>query len=151
LTDVLRRVSNEDNDIFVTFNLFKVISLATGSPSLINFAVPNAMTDEIKVDLEGKIIEKCFILYFDSENQFRNKAKERTELINNLKHLGQENKIRAIHICYEPDGPSEYSVLCSSKVEPKSRHVFAARLNGEDLHISSGSEYFPDNGFILPM
>jgi hypothetical protein len=142
LTHILHRVSNEDCDIFITFNLFKVTSYATGSPSMLNFAVPNSMTDEIKVDLEGRIIEKCFIMYFDSDNQFLNKARERTELVNNLKSLSDQNKIRAIHICYEPEESSSFSALWSSKIPPKLRHVFSIKLNGDDLFVTPGSEYF---------
>ncbi|MEN3275064.1 MAG: hypothetical protein V7631_854 [Massilia sp.] len=142
LTQILHRVSNEDNDILVSFNLFKVTSYASGSPTMLNFMFANAMTDEVTVDLEGKILEKCFIMYFDSENQSMNKTKERAELVNNLKRLGRENRIGAVHIRYEPEGTSLLSTLCSSNVAPTSRHVFTVSLKGEDLSISPGSSYF---------
>lgn len=143
LNDVLRRVSNEDNDIFITFNLFRVYAYATGHQSMLNFMMPNSMTDEITVDLEGRILEKCFIFYFDSDNQFRNKPKERAELINSLQRLSSDNKIRSVHICYEPDDSGEPIILYSSKVEPRSRHVFNVKLDDNKLCITPGSEHFP--------
>jgi hypothetical protein len=142
LNEILYRVSNEDNDIFICFNLFKVMSNAVSSASMLNFIVPNSMTDEIGVDLEGQIIEKCFILYFDSDSQTKNKAKERGELKNNLSQLSLKNKINSIQFHYELDRPCEYWNLYSSSIKPSLKHVFTVDLEGDCPRIKKGSKLF---------
>lgn len=143
LTDVLHLVSNEDNDIFITFNIFKVISHSVHSSLNLNFVVSNSMIDEIAVDLEGRILEKCFILYFNSSSQIRNKSNEKSELINNLKILASENKINSINICYEPDASNDSVMLYSSSVPASLRHIFTVKMVDDYLSITPGSAYFP--------
>jgi hypothetical protein len=138
LNEILYKVSNEENDILIFFNLFKVMSNTTHKKSMMNFTVPNSMTDEINVDLEGAIIEKCFILYFDSNNQSKNKAKERGELRNTLAQLSTENKINSIVFYYEFERPNEYWKFCSSSVSPSYKHLFTAALDGDRPLITKG-------------
>lgn len=109
---------------------------------MLNFAIANAMTDEIDVELEGKLLEKCFIFYFDSINQSRNKDKELLELKSSLHKISVENKINAIHVCYELEEPNEYGVFSSSRVTPKSGHVFTVRKHEDDVEIVDSSEIF---------
>lgn len=74
LSDVLYKVSHEKRDSLIYFNVFKTFAYAESSEKNVNFAISNSMINEIDADLEGNLIEKCFILYFDSKNQSRNKA-----------------------------------------------------------------------------
>lgn len=140
LNEILYRVSNEDNDILIFYNLFKVTAHGEDSDSNINFLVANSMTDEVQVDKEGLIIEKCLILYFDSANQTKNRANEKTELENNLITLASENKITSISMIYELESPSEYFKFGSSSVAPSDRHVFSYTIKRGVLELERSSK-----------
>jgi len=144
LNEVLYKVSNEENDILIFFNLFKVMTNAINNMAPVNFVVSNAMTDEVEVDLEGKIIEKCFILYFDSNNQTKNKETERSQLKNNLLKLSKENKIKTVQVYYELHKPSEYWEFFSSSVRPSARHIFTATIEDGKIKITNGSRLFSE-------
>lgn len=77
------------------------MSYAINTKANLTFTIANSMVNEIDVELEGKILEKCFIFYFDSKNQARNKVKEHKELETNLINISNKNKINAIHVNYE--------------------------------------------------
>lgn len=137
LNEVLYKVSNEDNDILISFNLFKVTVTADIQPDGLKLYVPNAMTDEIHADLEGLIIEKCFILYFDSNNQTKNKNKERKELKNNLTQLSTQNNIKTILLHYELEKSNEYWKLGSSSIKSCHSHTFNVQLENGVLQLSN--------------
>jgi len=142
LSDALFNVSNEDNDTLLFFNLFKVTTIAESANSILNFYISNTMSDEVKVDLEGKLIEKSFILYFDSNNQNRNKKQELEELEKNLNKISNENNINSIHYSYEMDGESEYWNFSSSKIDGKKEHVFTIESDENGINIVDSSEIF---------
>ncbi len=142
LSDVLYKIADENRDSLIYFNVFKVITRAISSDSMLNFTIANAMTDEVNVELEGKLIEKCFIFYFDSINQSRNKNKELLELKKSLHKISAENKINSIHVCYEFEEPNEYGLFSSSKVPPQLGHIFTVKKTEEDVEITNGSEIF---------
>jgi hypothetical protein len=144
LNEVLYRISNRENDIFVIFNLFKIMSRASNPNYMMDFVVPNSMTDEIKVDLEGKVVEKCFINYFDSSSQSKNKSMEKTQLSNNLFQLASENKINSIQIHYELEVPTEYWCLGSSSIKASHRHLFTVDLDGGEVRIRNGSTLYDE-------
>lgn len=135
LSDVLHNVSNEESDILILFNLFKVSTCASSQNQALNFLISNPMTNEVNVDLEGQIIEKCFILYFDSDKQNKNKENEKNELKNNLLKLSQENKIGSIRVYYEFERPTEYWLLSSSNIAPRAGHRFTVKLTDDNLEI----------------
>jgi hypothetical protein len=140
LSNILHNVSNDGNDILIAFNLFKVTTQGSDSASGMDFLVANAMSDEINVDLEGMLIEKSLILYFDSNNQEANKQNERNELLNSLTKLKKENKIKSIQMHYEIDDPvSEYFIFFSDKVSPNPRHIFTLTEDNQNLILTKGS------------
>jgi len=140
LSDMLFSVSNEERDTLLFFNTFKVTTMAVHNQSKMNFYVSNPMTDEIDVDLEGKLIEKSFILYFDSNNQNRNKENEKNELKSNLHKISKENSVNSISYFYELDGDSEYWKFSSSNIEGKMKHAFKVKLEHRTLKIKDISE-----------
>ncbi len=135
LSDILYKVSNEDCDTLIYFNVFKVITEAFHKGSMLNMLVPNSMTDEIGAELEGKIIEKCFIFYFDAINQSRNKNKELTELKNSLSQIAHVNKIKSIAFYYEFEEVNDYAVFSSSIVKPDFCHRFSVSLENGNVKI----------------
>nr|CDQ35142.1 hypothetical protein BN993_04610 [Virgibacillus halodenitrificans] len=142
LSDVLYKISDENYDSLIYFNVFKVTTRAISENSMLNFTVANAMTDEVNAEFEGSILEKRFIFYFDSISQNRNKDKEMQEFKKALHKIDVENKVNSIHISYEFERPNEYGVFSSSKVPPKLGHVFTVRKNKENVEITNGSEIF---------
>ena len=103
---------------------------------MFNFVIPNSMTDEIGVELEGKVIEKCFIFYFDAINQSRNKKKELSELKNSLVKMAQENKINSIYFYYEFEDINDYAVFSSSLIDPDYCHRFSVCLENDNVEIN---------------
>lgn len=137
LTDVLYNVSNDDNDILIYFNLFKVISNATGNKYNISYNIANSIIDEVKVDQEGEVIEKSFRFYFDSNNQTRHRCTERREIVNDLKQMSKHSNIQCVHMLFEVDDESEYYKFYSSKVEPKHAHCFTVELDKDDITVKN--------------
>lgn len=145
LSDVLYKISNDNLDALIYFNIFKVTTCANSKESMLNFTLPNAMTNEIDASLEGKLIEKSLIFYFDALSQNRDKKREYSELKQNLSKIDKNNKIKSIQFNYEFDELNEYGVFYSSKIAPKIRHVFTVRKSDEKVDISSGATLF-ENG-----
>jgi len=145
LNEILYKVSNDDNDILFFFNLFKVLTIAKNNELNVNFTVANSMIDEVKVDKEGFVIEKCFIFYFDSINQTKNKMKEKKEIENDLLFFANNHKINSVSMCFEVDSESEYYKFSSSKVKGKNRHVFTTKLENNLLVIEDGSIMFDED------
>jgi hypothetical protein len=142
LSDVLYKVSNESFDTFIYFNVFKVTTRAVNNQAKLNIIISNAMTNELDVELEGKLIEKCFIFYFDALSQNRNKDKEMKELKNNLDKIYKENKIKRVNFIYEFEEENEYGVFSSSKVSPSVNHTFNVIKVKDKVEIKTGLESF---------
>lgn len=136
LSDMLHRLVDNGRDSFIYFNLFKIITKASNQSLMLNFAMANSMTDEIGVELEGKILEECFIFYFDAASQNRNKTNELSEFKKNLQRLSKDRKIERIHIHYQFEEQTEYGVFASSQVLPSSRHVFTIQMKENGVEIT---------------
>ncbi|MGY0074591.1 hypothetical protein [Vibrio proteolyticus] len=144
LSDVLYQIAEEKRDSLIYFNVFKVTAQAVNTAMNVQFTVANAMSNEVDAELEGQILEKCFIFYFNSKNQTRNKEKERRELENNLVKLSADHKIKAIHVSYEFEVPNEYGVLSSSEIRPAIGHIFTVTNDSDGIVIKEGSEIFDE-------
>lgn len=142
--DVLYNIPSEDNDVFIYFNLFKINAVTKKRNSGNVFVMPNAMSDEIDVDTEGFIIEKCFILYFNSKNQNKNKDNEYKELKNNLLTISKENKIDSIQFYYEFTEYNEYWVFYSSSIQSSIKQIFTIELENESLEVKLGSHMYSE-------
>lgn len=136
LRDILYKVSNEDNDFLIYFNTFIVRARTEGNIHGLNILSANAMTDEIDVDTEGKIIEKCFISYFNSENQNRNRKNEDAYLKNNLELLISKYKIHSIDIFYDQTEESDYTLFSSSTITAKHDHYFSISLIDSEIVVT---------------
>ena len=135
LSDTLYKVSNESFDTLIYFNVFKVITKAVHKSFNLNFVLPNAMTDDIGAETEGKVIEKCFIFYFDAINQSRNKKSELAELKNSLAEMAKEKKISSITFYYEFEEVNDYAVFSSSLVKPNYCHRYSVSLENGNVEI----------------
>lgn len=143
LSDMLYKVSNEEHDFFVFYNLFKVTTIAKNPSVGINFYAANSMTNEIKVDEEGRIIEKTLIKYFNTEVQELNKPSEEGELENSLVRLATKNKINSVAIHIEMEEPNEMHMFCSRTVKPSTKHLFTSRIVNGAVEIVDGSSLLP--------
>lgn len=138
LADMLYKVSNAEHDFFIFYNLFKVLALAGTSSSAFNFIVANSMINEVRVDEEGRIIEKVLIKYFSTEIQELNKSNEVGELENTLTQLASKNKIGSISFDIQVDYPSEMYRFYSRSVAPSDRHTFTCRTGENGAEIVTG-------------
>lgn len=129
LSDILYKVPNDDNDFLIIFNVFETLIEGYNAEKEITFIVMNPLDAR----LEGELIEKCLICYFDSENQNRNKFKEETELKNSII---REN-FSSITINYECELTNDYSFFYSKYRKPNQRHWFQVKVRNEVLEIDN--------------
>ena len=107
------------------------------------------MTDEIRVDPEGAIIEHALIAYFDSPFQAEEKSKERTRLVRNLINLRDTQNIRGALFDYELSDPDEYFRFGSDHVPPADRHVFMCSVQDNRLVIKRHDVKFDAEAFFF--
>lgn len=149
--DVLYEMDTENEDVFLFFNIFKVTTLADNSDYNLSFFTTNSMTDEIKVEQEGNIIEKALILYFDSKTQYNNKDKEKAELENSLNELYNKHNINTLQMHYEFGRKNEYWKFYSSNINSTQKHIFTLTPKNKSFEISYKSEryeYYNNMGAI---
>lgn len=144
LADMLYKVSSAEHDFFIFYNLFKVLAIAGTPSSAFNFVIANSMIDEIRVDEEGRIIEKVLIKYFNTEIQELNKSSEEGELENTLAQLASKNKIGSISFDIQVDPPSEIYRFYSRSIAAADRHTFTCRIgdNGAEIVPASTTPMF---------
>ncbi|WP_423820695.1 hypothetical protein V5738_10160 [Salinisphaera sp. SPP-AMP-43] len=147
LNDVLYSIPTEGRDIFVFYNLFKVLSCANNNKYNMNFVVANSMTDEVDVDTEGQLIEKTLLLYFNAKLQKRNKRKELAELRQTLKQLSQKLRLTSVTVSYALEQPDSYFRFMSSEIDPSYEHLFTCYLDRENVAIEQGSPINEAFGF----
>lgn len=140
LSDILYKISNEDNDFLIYFNTFKVRVITDNNNLSLNIIASNAMTNEVNIDTEGKIIEKCFISYFNSNTQDRNRKNEDSYLYNNMENLSSKYKIHSIEIYYDQTEESDYTLFSSSSVVAKQEHYFSVSINNSNIDITRNIE-----------
>lgn len=132
--------SNDDNDFFIHFHLFSPKVCATNNDYNVNFTIANAVIDEIEIDKEGRIIEKCFIKYFNTEIQKLNLEKEKQELSRNLGDMLEKHKIKDISIDLQYKKPNEYFTYYSKSVECSGSHFFHVKREEGDVYIDRKAE-----------
>ncbi|WP_426808778.1 hypothetical protein ABOC32_21450 [Pseudomonas sp. WOUb67] len=137
LTNIIYKALPQDNDVLIYYNTLKVSVQALHAQKGAGFLLANAVRDEVDVELEGKILEKCFIEYFDSDNQLENKGKERAELKNKLSKLAQDNRINSTLVNYEFELDTEYWHFSSSSRPTDKKHTFMVRLYGSSPKVST--------------
>lgn len=124
ITDTLYNVSNEENDFFIYINLFKVSAHAKNHSHGFVFVAANSMTDEIKTDEEGAIVEGALIAYFECNSQRINRDKERASFRRQLDSVAKTNKIHSVAVHIEVEQPSEYFAFGSESVQHAHSHTF---------------------------
>lgn len=136
IADTLYNVSNEANDFFVFINLFKVITHARSTKHNMVFVAANAVTDEIKSDEEGAIVEGALIAYFECASQRLNRGKERSAFRRLLDEVSEANKIRSVAMHIETEQPSEYFSFGSTVVPAANSHTFIFKSEGGKLQLT---------------
>ena len=94
------------------------------------------MIDEIDADVEGEVLEKCLITYFDTEIQENNKLSEKGRLKNVLGKMFEDNNISSIIFYYDIEPETEYWKFYSDNVRPKIDHYFKITSRNDDIYIS---------------
>ena len=133
ITDTLLNVSTGDNDFFLFVNLFKVTCFAHDHDYGMSFAISNAMIDEVSVNLEGAIIERSLVTYFNSPIQKNEDSHERSGLVAALKRIKSERNIVSITVDLEMEIPDEYFTFFSPSILPAERHIFSFKLKDSNL------------------
>lgn len=129
LNRILYHNADGDQDFFLIYNLFKVMVKATAKTNGVEFLIANSMLDEIEAEVEGKILEKALIAYFNTPLQDDNRVVEDGELKNGLQRFLNENRIASIRFQLEMEEPNEYFRFFSKAVPPADCHCFICALN----------------------
>ncbi|MBS6669104.1 MAG: hypothetical protein KH247_00060 [Haemophilus parainfluenzae] len=133
LSDTLYKVSTDENDIFILFNIFETLTSGIDDKKS-----PFIVMNSIEARIEGLLLEKCFIVYFNSDNQARNKITEHTQLIKTLKSLN----IKSVIINYELSKSNDYSIFESSHRKKSTRHFFKIQIINNKIKIDELSNPF---------
>jgi len=136
LSRVLHKAADGDTDVFLMFNLFKVVTRAERNSRGQVIVMPNSLSDEVGVDKEADIIEKSFIRYFDAECQSENRTREMGELKNNLKQITDEHNIVSVSVSYGVKGGSDYYRLKSKRRRAGDIHEFNLSIAGGEVAVS---------------
>jgi D-tyrosyl-tRNA(Tyr) deacylase len=106
------------------------------------------MMDEVKIDEEGRVIEKVLIKYFQTKPQEVNKQSEEGELENSLTTLATKHKITSLNVLIEIDPPNEYFKFFSRAVEPSDKQSFTCRISGNLLEVVKDPTLFDSPPFF---
>ncbi|MGB0835446.1 MAG: hypothetical protein ACPGR2_13080 [Psychrobium sp.] len=123
-------------DVFIFFNIFKVNVNAVQSKQKLNLFTTNSVIDEIDADVEGEVLEKCLITYFDTEIQENNKLSEKGRLKNVLGKMFEDNNISSILFYYDIEPETEYWKFYSDNVSPKIDHYFKVEYINKEISIT---------------
>lgn len=126
--------AHDEDDTFLYYNLFKVITLGTHNPKNTSFIANKNLSDELKVNMEGSILEQCLNLYFETKQ-----VDEKIESEINLRRLAQENHITKVTVHYELEKANEYFKFCSDAMSAQSCHLFTYQFESEALVMNSYS------------
>lgn len=116
-------------------NLFKPITHARNARYGLNFATANAMTDEVKVDEEGRVIEGALIAYFKCQSQSNQMQAETAKFSSALRQLMTNSRIRSVGVSLEVDGDSDYYAFGSAQVPAARAHHFAFESTADGPHL----------------
>lgn len=135
LSKMLYSVSNDDNDFFVYFSLFNPRVISLNNNYNIMFNISNSQLDEIEVDNEGRIIENCFIRYFDPKLQDDDKESKRLDLNKMFMDLVKNKKIKKISVNLQYEMNNEYFCFYSKVVPPQTDHFFVLDFADDKVNI----------------
>ena len=137
LSNIVYHTNLEEKDIFIYFNIFKVMTNAINSKFNARLIIPNAATDEVGVENEGRILEKCLILYFMAQYNIKNKISEVGELKNKLIKLGRQSNFEKLNFSIEVDHPSEYYKYSSLNRNGDFNHSFSCSVSDNDVEVKN--------------
>ncbi|HIE6128574.1 TPA: hypothetical protein ACXN4M_001045 [Proteus mirabilis] len=135
---MLYSVSNDNNDFFVFFNIFNPRSISHNNDYNLSFNISNSLMDEVEVDKEGRIIENCFIRYFDTKIQDDDKESKRPDLNNMFIDIVKNKKIKSIAVNLQYENANEYYRFYSRNVEPKNNHFFVIDFVEDKILLNRG-------------
>ncbi|EPB6467310.1 hypothetical protein ACQUW4_001933 [Cronobacter dublinensis] len=135
LSKMLYSVSNDDNDFFVYFSLFNPRVISLNNKCNIMFNVSNSQLDEVDIDNEGRIIENCFIRYFDPKIQDDDKDSKRPDLNRMFLDLVRNKMIKKISVNLQYEMKNEYFCFYSKVVPPQSHHFFVLDFTNDKVNI----------------
>ncbi|MGE3926894.1 MAG: hypothetical protein AB7G13_28540, partial [Lautropia sp.] len=136
IADTLYNVSNEANDFFVYINLFKVAAHAKNAEHGMVFVAANAVTDEIKTEEGGAIVEGALIAYFECASQRLSGSRERAFFRGKLAEIDETNRIRSVAVHLEVEPPSEYFAFGSCSIPAAPSHTFVFRSEDGSLKLT---------------
>ena len=129
-------LDREEEDIFVYFNTFRVMTSAISDRLNSELRIPNAATDEVSVENEGRIIEKALIYYFMPKYNNRNGPREIGELKNKLIELARFNQFKKVELSLEILSASEYFHFSSPTVPSSPNHSFECEIMGKEIKLN---------------
>jgi len=140
LSKMLYSVSNDDNDFFVYFSLFNPRVISMNNNCNIMFNISNSQLDEVEVDNEGRIIENCFIRYFDPRLQDDDKDSKRSDLNKMFLDLVKNKMIKKISVNFQYEMKNEYFCFYSKAVPPQTNHFFVLDFANDKVNLDRSQD-----------
>ncbi len=137
LSKTLYATDPNDEDVFIYFNVFKVFSNSRNCDHGLNFTIGNSLSDEIKEDEEGRIIESALIMYFKPQAN-RDSKTEETILRNQLSSLSDNNNIKSVGVVMYITPGIDCFRFSSHDVEPNDCHAFTWQLSDGKCDLLGG-------------
>lgn len=137
---MLYSVSNDDNDFFVYFSIFNPRVISHNNDYNVSFNISNSLMDEMEVDKEGKIIENCFIRYFDTKIQDDDKESKRSDLNGMFTDFVENKNIKSIAVNLQYENYNEYYCFYSGTVAPKNNHFFVIDFIDRRINLDRSKE-----------
>lgn len=136
LSKMLYNISSDDNDFFVYFSIFNPRVISHNYSHNVSFNISNSQLDEVQVDKEGRVIENCFIRYFDSKLQDDDKGSKRTSLNNMFTDFVNHKKIKEIAVNLQYENNNEYFCFYSKNVSPRNEHFFVIDFTNGSINMN---------------
>ncbi|MBC3227477.1 hypothetical protein [Serratia fonticola] len=140
LSKMLYNVSNDDNDFFVYFSIFNPRAISHNDDYNVSFNISNSLMNEIEVDKEGRVIENCFIRYFDTKIQDDDKESKRSDLNNMFTDLVKKKRIKSIAVNLQYESSNEYFCFYSRSVVPQNDHFFVIDFVDEKINLDRNKD-----------
>ncbi|NIC26384.1 hypothetical protein [Serratia plymuthica] len=140
LSKMFYNIPSEDNDFFVYFSIFNPRVISHNNDYNVSFNISNSQIDEVEVDKEGRIIENCFIRYFDAELQDDDKESKRPDLNNMFIDLVNHKKIKEIAVNLQYENNNEYFCFYSKSALQKNDHFFVIDFVDGKINLDRNKE-----------
>lgn len=125
LTETLRKVSREENDIFHYYNVFRI-------------GAHGSRADDAKMRAEAQLLEDVLISYFKPDQQAR--ESDLAERKKRIALLGRDLNVASVAVKVQSEFQNEYFRFCSTAVPAADAHRFWLNTATSEITVVTETE-----------